>query len=208
MTAEWQNGNGDAFFRDDWPADPLEVLREWLPENDDPARPLMTVATVDETGAPDSRTQLLTAWDEQGFYLHTDSRSRKVAQLAQEPRISLTMHLPTAARQLTVQGVAEVADAAELDWAFTHRSPYLQQLAWQNTVEFASLPRLDRVTAWEAFAADHPEGFTPPPTWTGYLVRPSRLTFWVGSAATASRRIEYSRSTDAPSGWVVSQLGG
>ena len=211
MTSEWRNG-GDKGFRDDWPDRPHEVLAEWLPSNEEPARPPMTVATVDESGAPDSRTALLSAWDDQGFYLHTDARARKVAQLEHDPRVSLTLHLPAAARQITVQGVASPAPVEELEWAFEHRSPYLQQLAWQNTIEFASLPRLDRVSAWEAFQADHPEGFTPPPTWTGFLVRPSRLTFWVGSAVTASRRVEYSRgggtSTEAGSGWVVTQLAG
>jgi pyridoxamine 5'-phosphate oxidase len=214
MTSEWQNGGGDTVFRDDWPDEPTPVLREWLPENEDPARPLMTVATLDETGAPDSRTQLLSAWDGDGFFWHSDSRARKITQLARDPRISLTLHLPADARQLTVQGVAQLADSAELEWAFTRRSPYLQQLAWQNTVEFASLPRLDRVKAWEDFRADHPEGFTPPPTWTGYVVRPTRITCWVGSTVTASRRVEYSRPASAlsealdGSSWTVTQRAG
>ena len=211
MTSEWQNGS-DEVFRDDWPDDPTPVLTEWLPDNEDQARPVITVATVDESGAPDSRTQLLTAWDADGFYLHSDSRARKIGQLANDPRVSLTMHLGADAHQITVQGVAEIADAAELEWAFAHRSPYLQQLAWQNTVEFASLPRLDRVKAWEDFHADHAEGFTAPPTWTGFLVRPRRITFWVGSTVTASRRVEYARDTVgeelAESVWTVTQLAG
>lgn len=213
MTSEWQNGGAET-FRDDWPAGPTPVLTEWLPSNDDPARPTMVVATVDETGAPDGRTQLLTAWDSAGFYLHTDARARKVAHLERDPRISLTMHLAADAHQISVQGIAEFADAAELEWAFVNRSPYLQQLAWQNTIEFASLPRLDRVKAWEDFQADHPEGFTPPPTWTGFLVRPTRITFWVGSTVTASRRVEYSRPTSSlaedldSSAWTVTQLAG
>jgi pyridoxamine 5'-phosphate oxidase len=214
MTSEWQKGGGDTVFRDDWPEEPTPVLREWLPSNDDPARPTMVVATLDETGAPDSRTQLLTAWDASGFFAHSDARARKMAQVARDPRVSLTMHLGADAHQITVQGVAELADSQELEWAFAHRSPYLQQLAWQNTVEFASLPRLDRVKAWEDFHADHPEGFTPPPTWTGFLLRPSRITFWVGSTVTASRRVEYARlgsslgSPLAESSWTVTHLAG
>ncbi len=214
MTSEWQTGGGDTVFRDDWPDEPTPVLLDWLPDNEDPARPTMVVSTVDETGAPDGRTQLLSAWDASGFYLHSDARARKIAQLANDPRISLTMHLAADAHQISVQGVAEVAEPAELEWAFERRSPYLQQLAWQNTVEFASLPRLDRVKAWEDFQADHPEGFTAPPTWTGYLVRPSRITFWVGSTVTASRRVEYSRPASSlaeplgTSAWTVTQLAG
>lgn len=214
MRSEWQLGGGAPVFRDDWPADPWVVVAEWLPDNDDPARPLMTVSTVDASGAPDGRIQLLTSWSTAGFAFHTDSRSRKVAQLAADPRVALTMHLPADARQITVQGVAEPTDDAERARSYANRSPYLQQLAWQNTVEFASLPGLDRVSAWEGFAADHPEGLTAPPTWAGYRVVPSRLTFWVGSTHTASRRTEYTRSVDATadaeagSGWTVATLAG
>lgn len=213
MTSEWQAG-GAGGFRDDWPEDPTPVLTEWLPDNEDPSRPTMVVATVDESGAPDSRTQLLSAWDARGFFAHSDSRARKMAQIANDPRVALTIHLGADAHQITVQGVASIADPDELTWAFERRSPYLQQLAWQNTIEFASLPRRDRVNAWNDFHADHPEGFTPSPTWTGFVVRPTRITLWVGSTVIASRRMEYTRSASAlgeglgASTWTVTQLAG
>ncbi len=211
MSSEWRSAAAGDLVYDDWPTEPSPVLEDWLPFNEDPARPTMVVASLDESGFPDSRTVLLSAWDGLGFFLHTDSRSRKVAQLRRDPRVALTIHLPADAHQITVQGRAEPAPADELTWAFAHRSPYLQQLAWQNTVEFASLGRDDRVRAWEEFQAAHPEGFTAPPTWTGFRVRPSRITFWVGSALTASRRTEYAREDDGPladSAWTRRQLAG
>jgi pyridoxamine 5'-phosphate oxidase len=195
---------GDAEIRDDWPADPRELLVDWLPSNDDPVRPLMTLATVVD-GVPDARILLLSEWDADGFYFHTDARSRKVAHLAADPAVALVLHDAPRARQLTVQGIAEPAPADELRRAFRARSPYLQQLAWQNTREFAGLPLADRIAAWSAFRTDHGDGFGQPPTWTGYLVRPTRLTFWIGSTDTASRRTEYRRVGD---GWEVSLLAG
>jgi pyridoxamine 5'-phosphate oxidase len=190
---------------DTFPADPWQLLTQWLPPNDDPVRPLMTLATAVD-GIPDARTLLLSEWDERGFYFHTDSRSRKVTQLAASPAVALMLHFPDQARQLTVQGIAEPAPSDELRRAFRARSPYLQQLAWQNTVEFAGLPLADRLRAWSAFRADHSDGFGQPPTWTGYLVRPTRLTFWIGNPDTASRRTEYLRSPG--DGWTVSLLAG
>lgn len=189
---------------DTFPADPFDLLAEWLPANDDPARPVMTVATAAD-GIPDARTLLLSEWDREGLSFHTDSRSRKVRQLATNPQVALMLHFPEKLRQLTVQGVAEPADSANLGRVFQARSPYLQQLAWQNTVEFAGLPLADRLSAWARFRDDHADGFGQPPTWTGYLVRPSRLTFWVGNPDTASRRTEYLRT---PEGWAVTLLAG
>jgi pyridoxamine 5'-phosphate oxidase len=195
----------DAELRDDWPADPWELLADWLPANDDPVRPTMTVATVTADGRADARIQLLSEYDEHGFYLHADARSRKVAQLAANPSVALVLHFPEELRQLVVQGLAEPARPDELKRAFAARSPYLQQLAWQNTVEFAGLPLADRLSAWAQFGADHADGFGQPPTWVGYLVRPTRLTFWIGNGDTASRRTEYARSSD---GWTVALLAG
>ena len=190
---------------DTFPDDPWTLLADWLPLNEDPARPVMTLATVSAEGNPDARTLLLSEYDEHGFYFHTDTRSRKVRQLAADGRVALMLHFPDRARQLTVQGVAEVAPGDELRRAFRARSPYLQQLAWQNTVEFAGLPLADRIAAWSAFTHDHTDGFGQPLTWTGYLVRPSRLTFWIGNPDTASRRTEYTRT---PEGWAVTLLAG
>lgn len=193
----------------DAPEDPAELLAEWLPANDDPVRPLMTLATVGADGVPDARSVLLTEWDEQGFWWHTDARSRKVAQLADRPAAALCLPLltPEAARQLVVQGVVEPAPAEEERRAYAARSPYLQELAWLNTDAFAALPQDERIATWEREQRAHPEGFAQPETWIGFLVRPLRLAFWFGAPDTASRRIEYARvSPDAP--WSRRTLAG
>lgn len=190
------------------PADPWELLREWLPLNEDPERPTMTVATIGVDGIPDGRTQLLSEYDDEGFYFHQDSRSRKVEQLAANPGVALVLRFPERARQLVVQGLAEPAPDTELSRAYRRRSPYLQQLAWQNTVEFAGLPLEDRIASWSAFRAAHEDGFGRPPTWSGHLVRPLRLSFWTGRDDTASRRVDYVRDRVDATEWTVRLLAG
>ena len=192
-----------------FPADPWEYLDEWLPANDEPARPTMTLATVDAEGRPDARTLLRSEYDAHGFYFHTDAASRKVEQLAAHPEVALMLHLPAQLHQLTVQGVAEPADRVELDRVYAARSPYLRQLAYQNTHEFAALPQSTRLELWAEFQADHDvAGIDPPQGWAGYLVRPTRLTFWFGNPDTASRRVEYSRTSVADTEWVVELRAG
>ena len=190
------------------PADPWELLHEWLPSNENPERPVVTVATVGLDGIPDARTQLLSEYDEHGFYIHEDSRSRKVAQLAANPGAAIVARFPEEARQLVIQGLAEVASAEEQARAYANRSEYLQQLAWQNTIEFASLPQEDRIESWAAFKAAHADGIGQPPTWIGHLIRPLRLSFWIGSAETASRRVDYTRASVTDPQWTVKLLAG
>ena len=177
------------------------LLDEWLPDNAQLERPQMILSTASPDGGPDARTVLLTEFDDEGLYFHTDSRSRKVAELAANPAVALTFLWPNFTRQLVVRGLASVAPQAEQERAFSRRSPYLKQLAWQNSPEFAQLPLSDRVAQWSSF--DVPD--QPPATWIGFVVRPSRLTFWQSSPETASRRDEY---TLVDGEWVLGHLPG
>lgn len=181
-----------------------ELLCDWLPANDDPDRPQIQLATVTPEGLPDVRTVLLTEFSPEGFWFHTDSRSRKSVHLATTSAVALLFLWPNFTRQLAVQGLATPAANDEIAAAYQRRSPYLQQLAWQNTEAFAQLPDSERIARWEVFA-EHGDASQPPPTWTGYLVRPQRLTFWESNPVAASRRTEF---TATALGWEKSYLAG
>lgn len=161
----------------------------------------MILSTVSGAGIPDARTVLLTEFDGDGLYFHTDCRSRKVADIAVNPGVALTFLWPGFTRQLVVQGRAEMAPRHEIATAFDARSPYLKQLAWQNSREFAQLDLDERRSEWASFTL--PE--EPPRTWTGFLVRPTRLTFWSSNPDAPSRREEFSLNEDT---WVSSYLAG
>lgn len=183
-----------------------DLVSTWLPANDIPERPQITLSTVSAAGAPDARTVLLSEFDARGFYFHTDSRSRKVSDIAANPAVAMTFLWPGFTRQLVVQGQAEVAPEEEIAAAFEARSPYLKQLAWQNSEEFAQLPLDERRAQWAAFLAANSEGIAQPPTWIGFLVRPTRLTFWQSNPDAASLRTEYALTDDE--GWVERYLPG
>jgi pyridoxamine 5'-phosphate oxidase len=184
--------------------EPWELLATWLPTNDDPERPQIQLATVTSEGRPDIRTVLLTEFSPEGFWFHTDSRSRKASQLQMSSAVAILILWPGFTRQISVQGVASVASREEIAEAYSRRSPYLKQLAWQNTYEFAQLPLAERIARWEVFT-EAGDISTPPPTWTGYLVRPERLTFWESNPVAASLRTEF---TATPSGWECTYLPG
>jgi pyridoxamine 5'-phosphate oxidase len=189
------------------PVEAFALLTEWLPTNEDHARPLIALATVDAEGRPDSRSVLLSEFNGGGFFVHTDARSRKVADVAAHPEVAFSIAWPADLRQLTVQGVARRASAEEESVAYARRSRYLQVLAWLNSPEFALLSSAEREEEWAAFDAAHPEGtLTPPDTWLGFVIEPTRITFWNGSLLTASRRTEYRRAADGT--WSTTILPG
>jgi pyridoxamine 5'-phosphate oxidase len=183
------------------PADPFVLARAWLPADDDPGRPRVTLSTIGEDGYPDARTVLLSAFDETGFAFHTSRNSRKVAELAGAPRASIVVLWPDFGRQLVVRGdvVPDVETSAAAAWAA--RPEYLRRLAFLNTEHFAGLPLAERVARWGAFPA-------PPDTadsWLGYRLRPREMTFWAAAANTASRRLQYLRTAG---GWSCRALPG
>ncbi|WP_409331307.1 pyridoxamine 5'-phosphate oxidase family protein [Trujillonella humicola] len=173
------------------PADPLALARAWLPADDDPERPRVTLATIGADGYPAARTVLLSAFDGSGFAFHTHRDSRKVAELAAEPRAALVVLWPDLGRQLVVRGdvVDDGAEQAAAAWAA--RSDYLRRLAELNTAELAGLPLAERVARWGACG---PAGDGPAGSWVGYRLRPREMTFWAASAETASRRLQYVRA--------------
>lgn len=187
-------------------ADPVELLGRWFPANTDELRPLMTLATIGADGYPHTRNVLLSEFDGEALYFHTDARSRKAGELAANPRVSLAFAWVDLGRQLTVVGDAERASTAEADAAYRARSRYLQLLAWSNSPELAGLGTAERRRAWAAFAGAHPEGtLAAPPTWIGFRVVPRRITFWRGDADGPSNRVEYTRTRD---GWTAERLPG
>lgn len=186
---------------------PLALLHDWLPPNTQQERPQIQVATVDGDGRPDIRTVLLSSWDADGFAFHTDSASRKVAQLAANGAVALVVLWPGFSRQLVVRGAAEVQDRGVLDAAYAARSPYLRQLAWQNTTELAQKDAAARASAWQRFSTEHAVAeLVPPDTWTGFVVRADRLTFWQSDPNGPSHRVEY-RAAGAES-WTEHHLAG
>ncbi|MCU1513705.1 MAG: hypothetical protein JWO10_795 [Microbacteriaceae bacterium] len=187
------------------PSDPWDLVRDWLPPNENPERPQMTLSTVTPQNRADARTVLLSEFDQEGFYLHTDALSRKATDMRANPGVALTFLWPGFTKQLVVQGQAEVAPAEEIAAAYADRSPYLKQLAWLNTTDFAQLPLDERRIRWAAFLAEHGDGLDQPPTWIGFLVRPSRMTFWTSNPDAPSRRREYTATLN---GWVLRYLPG
>ncbi|WP_029433015.1 pyridoxal 5'-phosphate synthase [Blastococcus sp. URHD0036] len=183
------------------PADPLELARAWLPADDDPERPRVTLSTVGEDGYPDARTVLLSAFDDTGFAFHTARTSRKVAELAALPRASIVVLWPDFGRQLVVRGdvVPDGDDQAASAWSA--RPEYLRRLAYLNTEEHAALPQGERIARWAAFAG--PVGTAA--SWVGYRLRPRELTFWAAAPDTASRRLQYLRTAG---GWSCRALPG
>ncbi|WP_221585829.1 pyridoxamine 5'-phosphate oxidase family protein [Microbacterium sp. G2-8] len=186
------------------PADPFSLVRAWLPRNDDPDRPLCTLATVDAVGAPDARTVLLSAVQDDSVTIHTEGQTRKAQQLRERPPAAIVVRWPDLARQLVLRGDMRASTSSEARVAFARRSRYLQLLASVNTDELATRPRVEREAAYARFDQHTPDP-PQPASWAGFALHPVEITFWEGSDRGPSRRARYTRRGAS---WDIAFLAG
>lgn len=170
----------------------------WLPEPDPGPPPLMALGTIGPDGYPRSRHVVLSECGEQGIYFHTDARSAKVTELANDPRATVAVAWPSAARQVVAHGDVMRASADEELSVYRRRGRYLQLLAWLNTEELAQLPTAERRAQWAEFDRAH-DRLDPPPDWAGFVLRPREIAFWRGDPDGPSQRIRYRR----PDPWKI-----
>lgn len=185
----------------------LAQLQRWLGDAVEAGLPepnAMMLATGDPGGAPSVRTVLLKGLDERGLVFHTNLRSRKGRDLAENPRAALVFPWLAMHRQVVVEGGVSPIDAADSDAYFASRprGARLAALASPQSEPIAGREELERRFA-EAGRA-HPAEVPRPQWWGGLRVAPSTVELWQGRPDRLHDRLRY-RSTGG-STWVVERL--
>jgi pyridoxamine 5'-phosphate oxidase len=164
----------------------------------------MTLATVDKTGRPSTRTVLLKTVDERGFIFFTNYDSRKGCELAENPNAALTFFWSDLERQVCVAGIVAKLPVAESEAYFKSRPRGSRLAAWASNQSETVPDRATLEAKWRELKKRFPNDVPLPPNWGGFILKPERIEFWQGRPNRLHDRFSYTRQAD--DAWKIERL--
>ncbi|MBX9765332.1 pyridoxine 5'-phosphate synthase [Patescibacteria group bacterium] len=173
---------------------PFLQFKKWYAETNVETQPnAMVLATAPRSAHPSARIVFLRKSDAKGFTFFTNYKSRKGAELAENPNAALLFHWNNAGRQVRITGSVGKVSRKESEEYFSTRPRESQLSAWASEQSSALKDTDELEKAMRTLRKKYDGKKIPlPPHWGGFRLTPRECEFWEqGDAGRLHTRLAY-----------------
>ena len=189
--------------------DPFELFEKWFDEakkkeiNDPNA---LSLGTSNKEGIPSVRMVLLKGFDKNGFVFYTNLNSQKGNELKVNPNASMCFHWKSLLRQIRIVGTLKLVDNKTADDYFKTRAYESRIGAWASKQSSVLKSRDELINSLENFKKkyDDKDNVPRPDHWSGWILKPSSIEFWLDGDNRIHERLKY--SLDDSNNWIKNLL--
>ena len=137
---------------------------------------------------------------------YTNLESVKGLEIAANPRAALVLHWKSRGRQLRARGPLEAVSDSEADAYFQSRPLQSRIGAWASRQSKPLSSRAALLAEVAKITARYPAGPPRPPHWSGFLMRPTKIEFWMSGPFRLHDRARWTRTARDSSEWSLARL--
>ena len=207
LTFMRQGYQNEGLSKEELSPDPFLQFEAWFKEANEtePIPNAMSLATVNNSGAPLMRTVLLKLFDDNGFVFFTNYKSRKAEQISENQNVAALFNWVGLERQVSINGVAEKVERSESLKYFMGRPRGSQLGAWVSDQHSVLSSRKILEMKLDEIKRKFGENEIPlPEFWGGFRIKPKRFEFWQGRPNRLHDRFLYSKIDDES--WKIERL--
>ncbi|WP_121626952.1 pyridoxamine 5'-phosphate oxidase [Poseidonibacter antarcticus] len=187
---------------------PFKQFEIWFKDaiNEEVSEPnAMILATVGKDMMPSVRAVLLKTFDESGFVFFTNYKSKKAAQIKENPNAAALFSWIDMERQVKIEGSVEKISTADSLKYFLSRPKGSQIGAWVSHQSSIITSRGLLEQKFDEIKRKFSKGEVPfPDFWGGYIIKPLRIEFWQGGQDRLHDRFLYEK--DEKGSWTITRL--
>jgi pyridoxamine 5'-phosphate oxidase len=207
LTFMRQGYQNEGLSKEELSPDPFLQFEAWFKEANEtePIPNAMSLATVNNSGAPLMRTVLLKLFDDNGFVFFTNYKSKKAEHISENPNVAALFNWVGLERQVSINGVAEKVERSESLKYFMGRPRGSQLGAWVSDQSSVLSSRKTLEMKLDEIKRKFADGEIPlPEFWGGFRIKPKRFEFWQGRPNRLHDRFLYSKIDDES--WEIERL--